>query len=247
MSEKGKQEWFAEWFDTSYYHILYKNRDFKEAERFISNLLKYLDLPKDSNCLDLACGKGRHSVFLNEKGFKVTGVDLSPESIQAAKVFENERLNFDVHDMREVYKSNAYDVIFNLFTSFGYFESDQENERVLNAIHSMLKPDGVVVIDFMNAHKAIKNLVSNETKKVDDIVFNINRSFDGAHIIKNIQFTDDGNDFNFQERVQGINKDKFIQLFKQTGFEIIDIYGNFSLDAFDLENSDRLIFICKKK
>src|SRR5690554_744393 len=89
MTER-KEGWFETWFDTSYYHILYQNRDFVEAERFITNLLAFLKLPAGSNCLDLACGKGRHSVFLNKHGLKVTGVDLSENSINEAKTFENE-------------------------------------------------------------------------------------------------------------------------------------------------------------
>ena len=81
--------WFEDWFNTPYYHILYKDRDYKEAENFISNLTKELKLPTDSSIIDLACGKGRHSVFLNQLGFEVLGVDLSEESILHNKQFEN--------------------------------------------------------------------------------------------------------------------------------------------------------------
>lgn len=79
------QEWFATWFNTPFYHVLYNNRNFDEAEDFIQNLMQHLDLPKDSNVMDLACGKGRHSVFLNKLGYDVTGLDLSENSIDAAK------------------------------------------------------------------------------------------------------------------------------------------------------------------
>lgn len=247
MGESQKVEWFAEWFDTPYYHTLYKHRDFEEAERFISNLLGYLGLDADSKSLDLACGKGRHSVFLNKKGLDVTGVDLSPNSIEAAKEFENDRLAFDVHDMREVYKENAYDVVFNLFTSFGYFDSNEDNIRVLRSINKMLKPKGTVVIDFMNTHKTINNLVAEEEKKIDNINFRIERNFDGQHIFKHIQFEDQGKEFHFQERVQGITKEDFVKMFDATGFEIQDTFGNISLEPYDPNTSDRLIFICKKK
>lgn len=247
MSKDDSQEWFAEWFDTPYYHTLYKHRDFNEAERFITNLLDYLGLPEGANCLDLACGKGRHSVFLNKKGLKVTGVDLSANSIKSAKEFETADLRFDVHDMRNVYEEEAYDAIFNLFTSFGYFDSDQDNLRVLRSMHSMLKKDGVLVIDFMNVHKTISNLVNKESKEIDGINFKIERSYDGSHIYKRIQFTDHGVDYKFQERVQGLEREKFIELFDETGFVVEDVFGNFSLEPFDLNTSDRLIFICKKK
>ena len=76
------QNWYASWFDTPYYHILYKDRGYDEAQAFMRALMAYLK-PKDSaKILDLACGKGRHSVFLNSLGYNVTGVDLSKNSIR---------------------------------------------------------------------------------------------------------------------------------------------------------------------
>jgi len=242
-----KEEWFKTWFDTSYYHILYQNRDFEEAERFITNLLDYLKLPGSANCLDLACGKGRHAVYLNKKGLKVTGLDLSENSISEAKPFENETLAFDVHDMRTVYKENTYDVVFNLFTSFGYFDNYEDNLKMLNSVNAMLVPKGLVVIDFMNADFVLNNLVGEELTVIDDIEFHITREYDGSHIYKNINFTDQGEDFSFQEKVQAIKKEEFEMLLEKTGFEVLDVFGDFSLNPFSKETSDRLIIIAKKK
>ena len=70
-----KKKWFQSWFDTSYYHTLYKHRDDKEAQMFMKNLVRHLEIDSDQHILDLACGKGRHSIFLNQLGFNVTGVD----------------------------------------------------------------------------------------------------------------------------------------------------------------------------
>lgn len=243
----NKDEWFKTWFDTSYYHILYQNRNFTEAERFISNLLGYLKLPNQTNCLDLACGKGRHAVFLNKNGLNVTGVDLSINSIKEAKPFENESLSFDVHDMREVYKENAYDIVFNLFTSFGYFDNYEDNLKVLNSVNTMLVADGKLVIDFMNADFVLNNLVKEEVKTMDGIDFFITRSYDGNHIYKNINFVDKGEEFSFQEKVQAIKKDEFESLLEKAGFNILDVFGDFSLAPFNKDKSDRLIIIAKKK
>ncbi|RFC54843.1 SAM-dependent methyltransferase [Brumimicrobium aurantiacum] len=246
MSEQ-KGEWFETWFDTSYYHILYQNRDFTEAEKFISNLLAYLNLPKSSNCLDLACGKGRHSIFLNKQGLQVTGVDLSANSIENAKPFENDTLSFDTHDMREVYLENTYDVVFNLFTSFGYFEDYDDNQKVLDSVHQMLVEDGLLVIDFMNADYALDNLVEEEVKTLSGIDFNITKSYNGSHIFKNIDFVDKGKPFHFQEKVQAIKKEEFETLLENAGFDVLDVFGDFSLAPFDRKESDRLIIIAKKK
>ena len=128
-----KKEWFAEWFDTPYYHILYKSRDNHEARVFIKSLVGLLQLPEASSVLDLACGKGRHSITLNEFGYKVLGVDLSAQSIAHANQFSNSSLSFAVQDMREPIQSKRFDAVFNLFTSFGYFSSKHENEKVCQA------------------------------------------------------------------------------------------------------------------
>src|ERR1700754_3653734 len=95
------KEWFREWFDSPYYHILYKNRDNEEAEFFLQNLVKQLRLHPVQKLIDLACGKVRHSIFLNKLGFDVLGVYLSPHSFTAAKAFENEHLHFELQDIRK--------------------------------------------------------------------------------------------------------------------------------------------------
>src|SRR5690554_3854210 len=166
-----KQSWYRSWFNSPYYHILYKNRDENEAALFIDRVLKYFNPPLESRFLDLACGKGRHSIYMNKKGFDVTGVDLSKENISRAKRFENDHLHFDVHDMREPYANAKFDYVFNLFTSFGYFPSIEENEKVLKASHANLKLKGKILIDFLNAQQVINGLVKEETQIIDGITF----------------------------------------------------------------------------
>ena len=90
---KTQKDWFVSWFDTPYYHILYKHRDDTEAQLFMKNLIKTLEFSKKQLLLDLACGKGRHSIYLNALGYNVIGADLSKNSIAHAKQFENERLD----------------------------------------------------------------------------------------------------------------------------------------------------------
>lgn len=247
MTNENSSDWFETWFDTSYYHTLYKHRDFKEAENFITNLLNYLNLPEGSKCLDLACGKGRHSLFLSKKKLNVVGVDLSQNSIKIAKEYQNENVEFDVHDMRKPYnKSGKFDAVFNLFTSFGYFDSNTENLKVLKSIHEMLRDQGVLVVDFMNAKKTIDNLVESEEKEIDGISFIIKRSFDGSHIHKNIQFIDKNNSFNFNERVQALFRSDFEFLLNESGFKIVDVFGDFDLNPFNKVTSNRLILIAQK-
>jgi 2-polyprenyl-3-methyl-5-hydroxy-6-metoxy-1,4-benzoquinol methylase len=241
-----KKEWFADWFDTTYYHTLYQNRDDVEAKKFITRLVQELPLLEGAHVLDLACGKGRHAITLSELGFEVLGVDLSPNSISCAASFEDDHLKFAVHDMREVIVGERFQAIFNLFTSFGYFDSLEDNARVVSAISTMLEDDGLLVIDFMNAHRVIKQLVETESKTLDDITFNISREFDGTHIFKNISFFADGQNHYFTERVQGLFLADFTSLLESENFQILRTFGDFDLNPFNEDESDRLIIIAKK-
>ena len=242
----SKKDWFVDWFDTSYYHLLYQNRDEQEAERFIQNLVNFLNLPANSKLLDLACGKGRHAKFLSEFGHHVMGVDLSPNSIERASEFAHEKLRFQTHDMREVIETEKFDVIFNLFTSFGYFDDDTENKRMCDSISKMLVPGGQLLIDFMNATKVIQNLVPAETKIINGITFDISRTYDGQHIYKHIDVTEGEHVSHFMERVQALKLSDFRSLL-ETHFEIIHTFGSYDLTPFEEENSDRLILLAHIK
>ncbi len=242
----NNNSWFASWFDSPHYHILYKNRDFKEAEFFLKNLTEYLQPKTYDKILDLACGAGRHSIFLNNLGYNVTGVDLSPNSIKTASESSKERLNFDVHDMREVYKENSFDFVLNMFTSFGYFESDDENIKMLNSVEKTLKPNGTFVLDFFNSEKVIRDLVKEETKEIEGVQFDLKRELVDGQIVKHIDFKDQKRTFSFQEKVQAISLSDFEKLFSHTGLKIITTFGDYSLNEFDSKNSDRLIIVAKK-
>lgn len=243
MSKSTKQ-WYASWFDTPYYHILYKDRDYTEAQGFMDNLTNYLNLPEQAKILDLACGKGRHSVYLNSLGYNVTGVDLSEQSIAHAKQFENDTLKFNVHDMSKTYPE-TFDAVFNLFTSFGYFEDDNYNLKTIAAIKKELSEFGFGVIDFMNTNYVIKNLVAEDVKTVEGIDFHQKRYVKDGYIIKDINFEAEGELFEFQERVKAFTLKDFEILFDKAGVHLLDVFGNFKLKKYHPETSERLIMIFK--
>ena len=238
--------WFVNWFDSPYYHALYKNRDEKEAQVFIDNLVHHLQIKKGSKLIDIACGKGRHATYFNSLGLDVVGVDLSPNSIASATKNANATLQFSVHDMREVYQENSFDVVTNLFTSFGYFEENTDEQKAINAMASNLKSEGVLIIDFMNVKKVITNLVASEQKTIDGITFDISRKIEAGHIIKYIQITDGAIKQHFQEKVKAITLANYSEFITTAGLKIIDIFGNYKLKDFNAITSDRLILICKK-
>lgn len=242
----GKNEWFASWFDTHYYHLLYRNRDLEEARLFIERLVAKLEIPENSTALDLACGKGRHALNLAEQGLQVLGADLSEQSIAKARTLEHDNLSFKVHDMREALPER-FDYIFNLFTSFGYFDSEEENERVLHVIHQMLKPDGVFVFDFLNQETTLNGLVEKEEQEIDGVEFYINRNFDGRILTKSIDINDQGKVFHFEEKVRAYSYSELASMMERADFEISNTFGNFLLQPFREKTADRVIFTCKRK
>ncbi len=238
--------WFEEWFDTPYYHILYKDRDFREAGLFIDNLIVKLNMQAGQKVLDLACGKGRHSIYLNQKGMDVVGADLSKKNIELAKQYENDNLHFKVHDMRKSIVENRYDFILNLFTSFGYFESDEENLQTLASVFGGLKHGGQFVLDFLNTDKLIEKPSEEIIKEVEGIAFKIRKEFIDGIIHKSIQFSDGNKDYEFEENVMAISEEKFQEYFYNLGFEIIEKYGDYDLGAYNPDVSERLIFRVRK-
>lgn len=236
--------WFSSWFDTPYYHILYKDRNYREAQVFMDNLTHYLNLPENAKVLDLACGKGRHAIYLNQLGFDVIGADLSENSIAQASKNANETLHFKVHDMREPFEEK-YDAIFNLFTSFGYFENDDDNLKTLKAIKESLSEYGFAVIDFMNVHQVLNTLVPEEIKTVDGIDFHLKRYLKEGHIYKEIDFEDKGQKFHYTEKVKALTLEDFEILMEEAGIYLLDIFGDYKLKKFHKTESERLILIFK--
>ncbi|MFO0323191.1 MAG: methyltransferase domain-containing protein [Bacteroidota bacterium] len=242
-----QQNWFKIWFDSKYYHFLYKHRDHSEAVFFIDQITTFLKLKSESICWDLCCGKGRHSIYLNEKGYRVIGTDLSEKSIQEASRHTNDTLEFYTHDMRKLFRANYFDVVFNLFTSFGYFEKKEDDVNVFKSIEKALKSNGLFVFDFLNENFIKNNLNQSDTIISEGIIFQISKRIENNTVIKSIDFKDDDKDYHFEERVKLFDRKYFEELANASNLKIINSFGNYQLDEFNLSTSPRLILLLQKK
>lgn len=245
--KKFKDNWFKEWFNSDYYHQLYAHRDFEEAENFISTLMQHLQLKGNRRVLDLACGKGRHAVHLNKLGYNVLGVDLSEESIEEAKKHANENLKFRQEDMRELNLYSEVDLVLNLFTSFGYFSSPEEDQKAINAMSQSLKSKGMLVIDYLNIHKIIAQLPTEEVVHRNGIDFIISKHVDHDFIIKDIAFEADEQSHHYQEFVKCLDLQDFEAYLEKSKLKIKEVFGSYQLEDFKKQDSDRLILIAEKK
>lgn len=242
------QSWFKNWFNSPYYHQLYFNRDESEAAAFINKLMGYLKPAAGSTMLDVACGKGRHSLQLAEKGFDVTGIDLSEDSINEALQYQHDYLHFYQHDMRLPFRINYYDYAFNFFTSFGYFNTQRENDNSIRTIAQSLKPTGTFVMDYLNVHYAEDHMVHRSEKEIDGVNFIITKWHDETHFYKKIMIEDEALEepLVHTEKVSKFTIGDFTEMFAYQGLQVKEVFGDYNFSNYHLRNSPRLIMIAKK-
>ncbi|RAJ02625.1 methyltransferase family protein [Chitinophaga skermanii] len=242
------KQWFKDWFNSSYYHLLYSNRNEQEAAAFLDKLIDYLKPQPGASMLDVACGRGRHSKYLADKGFDVTGIDLSEESIRQARHMEMDNLHFFQHDMRLPFYVNYFDVVFNFFTSFGYFSTQRENDNALRTIAQAMKPGGRVVLDYLNSVYVTEHLVESEVKERDGVVFDIHRAVCNKKFLKEINILDQVKlqRSQYTESVNAFTREDFERMFAKQGLKIIDVFGDYHFNEFNEKQSPRLILVAQK-
>jgi len=240
--ELSQKNWFENWFDSPYYDLLYSKRNEEEASNFIDKLLQNIPV-LNGPVLDLACGKGRHAVYLHRKGFEVIGTDLSKRSIEEAKKHQFPGLEFYIQDMRKPLVHKKFGLILNLFTSIGYFDDVQDNLKVLNAVKKMLLPNGTFVLDYFNKEKIISTLVTSEKKHFSNANFLINRKIEENFVIKDIYLETENGSEHFQEKVYLFDMAELQTMMGKVGLYTRQTYGNYNLSPFDEHLSDRTIII----
>ena len=248
MLSNSSSDWFKDWFNSPFYHILYKNRSFVEADLFISNLANYFSFKKEDIILDLGCGKGRHSFSINKYAERVYGIDLAPDSIKEANTTKQSNLfpDFRVGDMRSFKIEQKFDYILNLFTSFGYFDSLLDNQHVVNSVSDHLVENGIFVLDFFNSELVRKNGPSEEIKVIDGIEFHLKKTLDSDFVYKNIEFEVDSKKYNFTECVQLFDIETLQKIFEKSNLSIIEIFGDYNMNPY-FNNSERMILVGKKE
>ena len=247
MINQNENDWYVDWFDSPYYDLLYRNRNEEEAKLFMQKLVDFLQPPPKTKILDIPCGKGRHSIFLNSLGFAVHGMDLSYKNIHAANSFTNESLQFSKHDIRNNISFNQFDWVINLFTSLGYFEDENDNRKAISNLLGSLKKGGYLVIDFFNEFKVRKDLPQFSSDETGGIKFNIRKKAEGKFALKEIEVTDGEIKYHFTEKVQLLSLSDFMRFVKPEEAELRYCFGNYLLCPFEPKRSERLIMIWQKK
>jgi len=249
---KTNNEWFAKWFDTKEYHILYGDRDDNEAGELVERLHdKYGG--KLTTILDAGCGAGRHVLAWSKLGYSVKGFDLSPESIEIAKN-KSRKLDlaaeFKILDMRALLAekewSGAFDLVTNLFTSFGYFENKEDHENVVRGFSHALCPGGLLVMDYLNVNYSKINMVPEETIEKGNHVFTIKRRLFDGYFQKSISYFDEkGGRQTHIEQVRAWTSTELIELLLNFGLRVDNVYGDYELGEHT-DDSPRCILVATK-
>jgi SAM-dependent methyltransferase len=227
---------------------LYAHRGDNEAADFIDSLVQNLNPPANASVIDVGCGAGRHCKILASKGLNVTGIDLAFSSIRQAKKSERPNLHFFQHDMRVAFGRNTFDYVFNVFTSFGYFRDERENNKVIENMAAALKPGGKLILDYLNVPYAENHLVTAEHKEIDGTIYNIARWMDDEFFYKAITFKEGtvARPYHFIEQVAKFKIGDFERMFATNHLKITAIYGDYKLQSYVEPLSPRLILIAEK-
>jgi SAM-dependent methyltransferase len=244
----AQKEWFDDWFDTPYYHQLYFQRDQQEAARFIAALIAHLAPAPGSRMLDVACGRGRHSIQLHSMGFEVIGIDISVSSIAYANQFATDKLQFYVHDMRQPCWINYFDYAFNFFTSFGYFRTRREHDAAMRSIGQAIKPGGTLVVDYLNTHYAEDHLQHTQDIALDGYNYHVTKWMDETHFYKKIEVEHD--DFTephvYTEKVAKFSLGDFTEMMAYHGLQIQEVFGDYNLGPYDIRKTPRMIMLATR-
>jgi SAM-dependent methyltransferase len=260
LKKTEQDKWFTKWFSTQDYLDLYKHRDTRDAAKILRLLFENVSIPKGAKVLDLACGNGRHSLLIARKGYNVTGIDLSNYLISKAKEKLNgeysscrNRLSFEIGDMRYIAHKNEFELVVNLFTSFGYFEKHSDNMKVIKSISSALKQNGWFLFDFLNRDYLLKHLVPFNVKREDKNIIVQIRNISGGFVEKNI-FILKNNAVpgsypalnSYKEKIRLYSLKDFREMFSANGLKTVKVFGNYDGSKFVKSKSGRLILLAQK-
>ncbi|WP_047152122.1 class I SAM-dependent methyltransferase [Aneurinibacillus tyrosinisolvens] len=236
-----EEEWFVKSFQEDY-STLYKHRDEQAARKEIASLLKALPLPQKGRVLDFCCGDGRHSRSLADHGYEVVGFDLSTYLLeQAREKSQGYPITYYCYDMREIPFENEFDIVFNLFTSFGYFSKDEENEQVALRMGQALKPGGHLILDFLNLLYTEENLVPLSTRQMEGKEIVERRKIEGGFVIKEILISENGQQRQFWERVRLYSKEEISAMLEKAQVNVKGVYGDYTLAPYSSDSKRMII------
>lgn len=238
--------WFARWFNADYL-ALYSARDDAEAERQIDFIRTVAPPDRFPRLVDIACGGGRHIASASRAGYSCVGIDLSPSLLATAKS-QLPRAQLVRGDMRSLpFASFSFDLALSLFTSIGYFDSDEEHVVVAAEWRRVLRPGGKIIVDYLNPYTVIDSLVPEEVKTVGEKTAKIKRYYDQnrRRLVKEIELSSErsaDNPEKYFESVRIFSIEELKRLLTGAGFSTVEAFGGPEGKPFECDSA-RLVLV----
>jgi SAM-dependent methyltransferase len=243
--------WYDGFFEAEWLDYLSLPSDDDVTRRQVEFVAEQLALEPGAAVLDVACGRGRHSIGLAQRGFRVTGIDLSPRALELARGAAAEagvEVEFRRLDMRELDYDGAFDGALNLFRSFGYFDDDSENESVVHGVARALRPGGNFLIDILNPIALAPVFRNREWREFDDGSILVERRWQdqlggrGGGTWTFIR--SDGSRSTLEHSVRMYAAWELRLLLQRAGLEVERAWGSF--DGTELGDGTRTILLARK-
>jgi cyclopropane fatty-acyl-phospholipid synthase-like methyltransferase len=242
-------QWYEDWFSSEEYLSVYRHRDEKDAGVLTQLILDKTCLQPGSEILDIACGSGRHSISFAQKGYSVTGIDLSSKLLENAENTAGKlglKIDFRSADMRSFQLGKKFDLACNLFTSFGFFERDEDNFAVFTNAYRHLKKEAYFVLDYFNSYRLRKDIAPITIENLDNKEILQRRFIEGGRIYKEIIIKKNGTCKNYWESVKLYTAEEIRNNLEMTGFKVNCVLGDYEGNNFIVDKSSRLIIFAVK-
>lgn len=245
-----KREWFEESdFWERLYPFIFPLERLERGDEEVENILQLTGLTS-GRVLDLCCGPGRHAVALARSGFQVTAVDLTSFLLKKGEELalrEGLTIEWVQEDMRRFTRDNTYDLVVNLFTSFGFFEEEEDNRRVITNIYQSLREGGVFILEMMGKEILAHHYQKTRSRLSNDRLFiERNEIMDGWRQVRNHWIlVKDGITEEYRFNLWLYSSGEISSLLKEIGFKEIQIFGDLEGGPYNIE-ARRLIIKASK-
>lgn len=238
------QEFFEEDYLDGYLHLLTQERTLRDVD-FVE---KTLALSRGSKVLDLCCGHGRHLVELAARGYQMTGIDLNARFLDMAKAEAERqwlRVRLERRDMRDIRFSGEFDAVINMFTAFGYLESDEEDQKVLDGVARSLRPGGQFLMELANRDSLMRMFKETDWYETESGVKVLDRrKFDhlaGRNNVAHITIYPDGRQVERLHMVRAYTPTELAKMLERSGLQVEAIYGGTDATPFTLDSRGLVI------
>jgi SAM-dependent methyltransferase len=244
--------WYVNFFGEDYLNIYRHIFTPERTQKEVAFAERRLGLTTGVRVLDLCCGPGRHSVRLVQRGYKVTGLDLSPSYLDLARraaADHNVALDTVSADMREIPFDNYFDAVINMYSSFGYLESEAEDLKVLESIVRSLKPGGRLLLDMLNREWAVANYIQNDWHAGEDGTLYIERrALDLMSSRMRVRFVIVGPNGDRRDSmghdIRLYTLTEMTRLLERVGFDQVEVFGGFDDEPYEI--GTRRMVICAR-